>query len=172
MPAGQLDDVPSWCPGIFPGEISERTGVPPISQDVGTVLYVLDLARQEDRHLEGGKRLRDAAPVHPFTVCRRDMEHFRRERVHHPTVVLQGCAAKAVDELFGHRRFDRLTQQRHQRLTIIRYERIKVDKRLDTVRHPVGYSRYNHAAIRMSDEDDAAEFLGLDAARDITNVGF
>jgi len=44
MPAGQLDDVPSWCPGIFPGEISERTGVPPISQDVGTAFYVLDLA--------------------------------------------------------------------------------------------------------------------------------
>src|SRR5271163_3808751 len=69
MPAGQLDDVPSWCPGIFLGKISERTGVPSIGQEVETAPHVLDLARWQNRHLEGGKRLRDTTPVHPFTVC-------------------------------------------------------------------------------------------------------
>ena len=66
------------------------------------------------------------------------MEHFRRERMHHPTILFQGCAAKAADELCSHRRFDRLMQQRHQRLTVTRYERVKIDKRFDAVGHPVG----------------------------------
>jgi hypothetical protein len=63
-------------------------------------------------------------------------------------------------------------QQRHQRLTVTRYERIKIDKRIDTVGHPVGQSRYDHAAIRMADENNVADFLGLDATRDVANVGF
>src|SRR5271169_3048363 len=29
-----------------------------------------------------------------------------------------------------------------------------------------------HAAIRMADENNVADFLGLDAARDVANVGF
>jgi pimeloyl-ACP methyl ester carboxylesterase len=34
LTAEMLDDVPSWCSGIFLREISERTGVPPVGQDV------------------------------------------------------------------------------------------------------------------------------------------
>jgi hypothetical protein len=38
-------------------------------------------------------------PVHPFTICRRDVEHFRRKRMHHPTILFQGCVMKAANEL-------------------------------------------------------------------------
>jgi hypothetical protein len=41
MRAGQLDDDPSWRLGIFLGEISERTGVPPIGQNVKTHLNLV-----------------------------------------------------------------------------------------------------------------------------------
>lgn len=100
------------------------------------------------------------------------MEHFRRERMHHPTVIFQSCAAKAADELCGNLRFVRLMQQRRQRFPILRYERIKIDQRFDAVCHPVGQSSYHHTAIGMADENDVAEFLGLDAAGDVANVGF
>src|SRR5712675_486575 len=93
MPAGQFDDIPSWGSGKFVGEIPERTGVPAIGQDVDAAFHVLDLTRQQDRHLERGKRLRDAAPVHPFAICRRDVEDFRRERMRHPAVVFQARVA-------------------------------------------------------------------------------
>jgi hypothetical protein len=53
-------------------------------------------------------------------------------------------------------------QQRHQRLTVLRYERIEIDKRFDAVGHPVGQSRYHHAAIKMADENNVADFLGLE----------
>src|SRR5712675_914474 len=113
MPAGQFDDIPSWGSGKFVGEIPERTGVPAIGQDV------------------------DAA-FHPFAICRRDVEDFRRERMRHPAVVFQARVAKGADELLGHRRFERFVQQRQQRVSVVRYKGIKIDKRPDAIGHPVG----------------------------------
>src|SRR5258708_4779238 len=138
MPAGQFDDIPSWGSGKFVGEIPERTGVPAIGQDVYAAFHVLDLTRQQDRHLERGTRLRDAAPSHPFAICKRDVEDFRRERMRHPAVVFQARVAKGADELLGHRRFERFVQQRQQRVSVVRYKGIKIDKRLDAIGHPVG----------------------------------
>ena len=88
------------------------------------------------------------------------------------TIFFQGSAAKVADELCNRRRFERLLLQRHQRFTVTRDERIKIDKGFDAVGHPVGHSGYHHAAIRTADEDNVADFLGLDAARDVANVGF